>query len=296
MKARLAFLSIALCLCLLAGWGVSGVEKPLQEEAPPEESQVTTFCRVVQEEQGTLLLAEQGSTAVFTLTLGDQDMTLDGASFDPSAPGAYQALPGESLAGTTVLVTHSGGFQETWPLRFSNVTALAFSIEEFNDLGALYLQVLEDLWAVDPGLNENITELGVDLSGTSLSYTEQQAVAWAFGQAHGLPVIQGTYEELAEGGYLTLVSLGDSDGAGEEDPALYQWEDGCLFSITETDDPVVFSLPSLGPGDEIPDYDGVGFNAEKWRSPLGAYYFQDCTAVSTGGHWGSYTIGSEAIS
>ena len=32
MKARLAFLSIALCLCLLAGWGVSGVEKPLQED------------------------------------------------------------------------------------------------------------------------------------------------------------------------------------------------------------------------------------------------------------------------
>ena len=37
-----------------------------------------------------------------------------------------------------------------------------------------------------------------------------------------------------------------------------------MFSITETDDPVVFSLPSLGPGDEIPDYDGVRFNAEKW--------------------------------
>ena len=37
MKARLAFLSIGLCLCLLAGWGVSG-EKPLQEETPPEES------------------------------------------------------------------------------------------------------------------------------------------------------------------------------------------------------------------------------------------------------------------
>lgn len=118
MKARLAFLSIALCLCLLAGWGVSRVEKPLQEEAPPEESQATTFCRVVQEEQGTLLLAEQGSTAVFTLTLGDQDMTLDGASFDPSVPGAYQALPGESLAGTTVLVTHSGGSRRPGPSGF----------------------------------------------------------------------------------------------------------------------------------------------------------------------------------
>ena len=118
MKARLAFLSIALCLCLLAGWGVSRVEKPLQEEAPPEESQATTFCRVVQEEQGTLLLAEQGSTAVFTLTLGDQDMTLDGASFDPSVPGAYQALPGESLAGTTVLVTIPAGSRRPGPSGF----------------------------------------------------------------------------------------------------------------------------------------------------------------------------------
>lgn len=295
MKARLAFLSMGLCLCLLAGWGVSG-EKPLQEETPPEESPETTLCRVVQEDQGTLLLAEQGSTGVFTLPLGDQDMTLDGAEFDPSAPGAYQALPGGSLAGTTVLVTNSGGFQETWPLQFSNVTALAFSTKEFNDLSVLYLQVLEDLWAVDSGLNESIIELGVDLSGTSLSYPERQAVAWAFGQAHGLTAIQGTYEELAEGGYLTPISFEGSAGEGEERPALYQWEDGCLFSITETDDPVVFSLPSLGPGDEIPDYDGVRFNAEKWCSPLGAYYFQDCTAVSTGGHWGSYTVGSEAIS
>lgn len=295
MKVRLAFLSIGLCLCLLAGLGEPGGETT-QEETPPEESPETTLCRVVQEEQGTLLLAEQGSTAVFTLTLGDQDMTLDGGEFDPSAPGAYEALPGGSLAGTTVLVTHSGGFQETWPLRFSNVTALAFSTEEFNDLCVLYLQVLEDLWAVDPGLNENITELGVDLSGTRLSYPERQAVAWAFGQAHGLTAIQGTYEELAEGGYLTPISLGDPDGAGEEDPVLYQWEDGCLFSITETDDPVVFSLPALGPGDEIPDYDGVRFDAWKWCSPLGAYSFTDCTAVSTGGHWGNYTVGSEVIS
>ena len=46
----------------------------------------------------------------------------------------------------------------------------------------------------------------------------------------------------------------------------------------------------------MPDYDGVSFDARKWRSPLGAYYFTDCTAVSSGGHWGRYTVGSEMIS
>ena len=43
-------------------------------------------------------------------------------------------------------------------------------------------------------------------------------------------------------------------------------------------------------------YNGVRFDAEKWRSGLGAYIFSDCTAVSVDGFWNSYTIGSEAIS
>lgn len=179
---------------------------------------------------------------------------------------------------------------------FSGVTALDFSTEDFDDLGALYLQVLEDLWNADSGLNENITELGVDLSQTRLSGSEREAVAYAFGAAHGLMAMETTYDQLAADGYLTPVSLGNSAGESEEKAELYQWESGCLFSITETDDPVVFSLPNIGPGDQMPDYDGVSFDAQKWRSPLGAYYFMDCTAVSSGGHWGSYTVGSEAIS
>lgn len=179
---------------------------------------------------------------------------------------------------------------------FSGVTALDFSTENFDDLGALYLQVLEDLWNVDSGLNENITELGVDLSQTRLSGSEQAAVAYAFGAAHGLMAVETTYDQLAADGYLTPVSLGDPAGEGEEEPELYQWETGCLFSITESEEPVVFSLPNMGPGDQMPDYDGVSFDARKWCSPLGAYYFTDCTAVSSGGHWGRYTVGSEMIS
>ena len=41
----------------------------------------------------------------------------------------------------------------------------------------------------------------------------------------------------------------------------------------------------------------VTFDAEKWRSGLGAYFFCDCTSIQTaGGHWDGYTVGSEAIS
>lgn len=299
MKKWYLFLTLYACTCFLAACAASG-ENGGETDLPPREESVgdTVVCRVISVlDSGTLILAEEGDDAgLYTVTPADQLLTLDGADFDPAAPGAYQALPGESLAGTTVTVTFDGGIIESWPMGFSGVTALDFSTEDFDDLGVLYLQVLEDLWNVDSGLNGNITELGVDLSQTRLSQSEREAVAYAFGSAHGLMAMETTYDQLVEEGYLTPVSLGDPTGEGGEQPELYQWENGCLFSITETDEPVVFSLPNLGPGDEMPDYDGVSFDAKKWRSPLGAYYFMDCTAASSGGHWSSYTIGSAAIS
>lgn len=299
MKKWCLFLTLYACACLLAACAASGGTAGETDVLPQEEpAGDTVVCRVISVlEGGTLILAEEdGDTGLYTVTPGDETLTLDGTDFDPAAPGAYQALPGGTLAGTTVTVTFDGGIQESWPMGFSGVTALDFSTENFDDLGALYLQVLEDLWNVDSGLNENITELGVDLSQTRLSGSEQAAVAYAFGAAHGLMAMETTYDQLAADGYLTPVSLGDPAGEGEEKPELYQWETGCLFSITESEEPVVFSLPNMGPGDQMPDYDGVSFDARKWRSPLGAYYFTDCTAVSSGGHWGHYTVGSEMIS
>lgn len=41
----------------------------------------------------------------------------------------------------------------------------------------------------------------------------------------------------------------------------------------------------------------VTFDAQKWRSALGAYFFADCTASRDAqGHWGDYTVGAAAIS
>ena len=70
-------------------------------------------------------------------------------------------------------------------------------------------------------------------------------------------------------------------------PPVYQWEDGLLFKITpvEQEEDTFYSLPVLE------------FNAEKWRTPLGAYYLNHCQVVwGEFGSWGSYSIGSEMIS
>lgn len=141
------------------------------------------------------------------------------------------------------------------------------SPEPVSEVCELYLQVLEDLWEVNSGLNDGIQYLGLDLSGvTDLTQADQDHVAREFGEARGLEVIQATYDELREGGYLEPYAEG-----GE----IFWWEDGVLFSI---------------------DGSAEDFDAQKWRSPLGAYFFADCSAgQSKDGTW-SYEIGAEMIS
>ena len=260
MKKWSLFLSVYFCICLLTACGAAGNGAPVpggvpsgEEQTAGESSQpaaVTAVCRVVTAEDDQFLLAgTEEDRNIYALSVEHEDIR----------PGAL------------VEVTYDGTVMETWPAQFSGVTAVKTARGGFDDRCALYLQVLEDLWEVDSGLNGDVTYIGVDLSSTSLSDSERAAVAWAFAGKHGGELVTGTWDELAEQGYIDRENL--------------YWEDGILFSITEKDMEGVYSLTP------------VTFDAEKWRSGLGAYFFFDCTSVQTaGGHWDGYTIGGEAIS
>ena len=296
MKKWRLFLSLYFCLCLLAACaggdisaaGADSGGTPSEETQAggetTEPGQVTETFRLVDAgdsgQPAILAKADGTSGDMYTLDLfGVEDVTLEGYTAEEIA-----AMDWSPVAGALVEVTWNGTVLESYPAQFGEVTAVCILEDGFNDLCRLYRDVLNDLWEADPGLNDGITELGVDLSETSLPESERAAVAYAFGMDHGLMPVEGTYQELVDQGYID----------GEE---LF-WEDGCLFSIKETqdEDPVVFSLPSIGPGDEIPDYSGVRFDAEKWRGGTGAYSFTNCTAASLDGHWNVYTVGAEAIS
>ena len=299
MKKWCLFLSLYFCICLLAacaGGDISAGEGADSGGAPAEETQsggetaepgrVTETFRLVtagdSDDPASVLAAVNGTSGdVYTLDIFSvEDVTLEGYTQEETAAMDWSPMPG-----ALVEVTWDGSVMESYPARFGDVTSVRILESGFNDLCRLYLDVLEDLWNVDAGLNEGITELGVDLSETSLPESERAAVAYAFGMRHGLMPVEGTYGELVEAGYIDGENL--------------TWEDGCLFSIKETqdEDPVVFSLPAFGSGDEMPDYNGVRFDAEKWRSGTGAYFFSDCTAVQNGGgQWGDYAVGAEAIS
>lgn len=147
------------------------------------------------------------------------------------------------------------------------------------DVCELYLEVLEDLWNVDSGLNSEISQIGIDLSGLShLTEVEKDSVMSEFASKHNLPYIVGTWEELCEQGFI-------------DEENLY-WKDGLFFSI-KTNEDAEWNLPNLKQGDSAPEL--TSFDAQKWRSGLGAYFFGHCTAQkNSDGTW-SYTVGQEAI-
>ena len=309
MKLRNLALALALCLSLTACQGPPAAP-PVAATADPAEAPVTTAdpadapSLAVDEEavvtlfrvvdgagEGNLLLAKlcrcMGAD-VYRLPVGDIPVTLDGESADSSA----------LEDGMVVEVSHDGTTLETYPAQFGQVYQIAgYSIgSEKNpagtcyDLCGLYLQVLDDLWEKDPGLNDGISMAGLDLSQApgELTESEKAALAWRFGEVHGVEVVQGTFDELKEQGYFTASHLSTpAPEDGKDSPLWYQWDDGCLFSIkpNENHEGETYSLPTLF------------FNAEKWRSPLGAYCFYDCSAgwgqMST---WNGYSVGSEMIS
>lgn len=297
MKRSLSLLLSLVLLCALLA-GCAGTACPPasgggDQEPSPKGAPATARCRVVSvSENNVLLLADVDSERgdIYTLDAGELSLEHD------------QAERGELLAdsqlaaGALVEVAYGGDILESYPALFGGVERITVLPDEFDDRCALYLRVLNDLWGKDEGLNSSGVEyISVDLSATSLTPAERSAVAWTFAQSHGAEPMELSYEQLCAEGYISGLT-------GEN--AFPQWEKGILFTITETDEPVLFSLPSMSEGEEEPSMsqfnikNTVSFDASKWRTALGAYGFSKCVAVQNNdGVWGDYHInGPEWIS
>ena len=297
MKRSLSLLLSLVLLCALLA-GCAGTACPPasgggDQEPSPKGAPATARCRVVSvSENNVLLLADVDSERgdIYTLDAGELSLEHD------------QAERGELLAdsqlaaGALVEVAYGGDILESYPALFGGVERITVLPDEFDDRCALYLRVLNDLGGKDEGLNSSGVEyISVDLAATSLTPAERSAVAWTFAQSHGAEPMELSYEQLCAEGYISGLT-------GEN--AFPQWEKGILFTITETDEPVLFSLPSMSEGEEEPSMsqfnikNTVSFDASKWRTALGAYGFSKCVAVQNNdGVWGDYHInGPEWIS
>ena len=297
MKRSLSLLLILSLLCALLA-GCAGTACPPasgggDQEPSPKGAPATARCRVVSvSENNVLLLADVDSERgdIYTLDAGELSLEHDQAELGELLDD------GQLAVGALVEVAFGGDILERYPALFGGVERITVLPDEFDDRCALYLRVLNDLWGKDEGLNSSGVEyISVDLAATSLTPAERSAVAWTFAQSHSAEPMELNYEQLCEEGYISGLT-------GED--IFPAWENGVLFTITETDDPVTFNLPSLSEGGEEPSMsqfnikNTVSFDASKWRTALGAYGFSKCVAVQNNdGVWGDYRInGPEWIS
>ena len=214
---------------------------------------------------GRLVLAGLAGGEVYTANEKELTVYLDGKAASPSDLENGMRLTVDP--GYTVL--------ETFPALLTGATLRALGKgadrDDHGDLCGLYLKVLGDLWEDDSGLNNDIRYISVDLDDApgALTEGEKAAIAWIFSSSHGKEGLRFSFEELRENGYI------DKD-------VLY-WEDGVLLSIKKTEKGTNGAHK-------------ITFDAQKWRSGLGAIFYMGCTAErGTGVRWKDYKAGSFAI-
>ena len=256
-----------------------------------EKEQEISYLRIVDgAETGQLVLAGERASDVYTLDMKDIKVFLDGKKSDASV--LEDGMMAEILHNGWIQTTYPGTFSDVYEVRVYSLGSEKNPGGSYYDLCGLYLQVLEDLWNKDAGLNEEIQYISVDLTDApgNLTDGEKAAIAWIFGGKHGVQALTLTSEELKEQGYYTeIVYTGTGLPMSSDDnrPKAYMWEDGVLFTIIDNmgQDAATYSLPV------------IKFDAWKWRTPLGAYFFSNCSAVwPQMGTWSDYNIEHEMIS
>lgn len=139
-----------------------------------------------------------------------------------------------------IKVSYNGLIAESYP---AQITADKIELIGHNYIIDGFLALIDDIYQEDSGLNGNITMIAFDTSEwTILSNIETEIILALAKEKYELEVVVGTFDELAEQGFI------DKDN-------LY-FEDGILMTIKDI---------------EINnDMDKIECSIEKWRSGLGA--------------------------
>lgn len=209
MKRRyLFFLTVLLLLVLYLLVGC----------AKDDKEPMTLSCRVIAVMDRELLLAADGYPPIMALSPAAN------AKISVLRDGAAASDGDAPVPGDRVLLTFSDGITKTSPALPRGVTQMEIVSAEFDNLAAVYLDVLTDLAAEQASLIEDKSMLAISLEETALLACEQTAVAYAIAKQYpSLTVIEESRADLMAKGFMTK----DSDS-----PRWY-WADGSFLSVSE---------------------------------------------------------------
>ena len=268
MKKLSVLLAIILCLSMLVACsgkhqcidtpypddtGAANTQKNTDtEQIPPNNENIFTATVVIRKDD-LLILYTSEPTGLYTLDISSLEL--------------IGCENGDIAAGLEVSIDYSGMIMETYPAKLGSPTSIKIIGGEKNNICEMYVEVAEELWKTDPGLNGEICAL--ELIDDTLSEGQKRAIVYELTNRIGYEtyVLLSSYDELVEQGHIN-------------EEYLY-FENGALITITadkESNTGKKFS-----------------FNAKKWASGTGAIFFTDCKAESKNGLW-SYKLGNFAIS
>ncbi len=255
---------LALLPCLFAGCGDNVIQPrlnappspPQSESAHSDDGQVL-HGEIMQLKGGFALIASENgelcSVSVSELPIFGED------------GGALKA--DELEAGMLVDILFSGYVLAIYPTTLDAPEKLTVAGRS-NGVAGLYFQAICDIIKDDPGLNNDISVVSVDLSGAAnLTDAQREALVYMTGCELGCEWLSLSYSELCDEGYI------------DRDKLIFN--DGILISAATSK--------------VAPDGKSFTFNIQKWRSGLGALFYNDCAARLKDGAW-SYSPGAYAIS
>ncbi|MBE6883564.1 MAG: hypothetical protein E7487_03050 [Ruminococcaceae bacterium] len=258
---KIFFSLVSFCLLITLVLPLSGCSNTCSLPADPPQNRESYIGEIAQLWESTALICGCDETAssgeLYTVALSS-----------PKLVGADgKAITQEDLKpGMKVQIFYTGGIQETWPAGFTSVEKIAV-MEEGTDLLSMYSDVLKEIYICSEGLNKDINLIALDLTKTiNLTDAQKSALSYMAWNEFDLDTVLSTSEQLCKQGLIN------------EDELFF--ENGILIEIST---------------EETPGKKSFTFSVSKWRSGLGAVFFEDCSAKYRSGHW-QYTLGGAAIS
>lgn len=221
--------------------------------------------KIIEAKENYVLLADEGGEGGGLVTVSSKDVPVKDSSGKETDTSSLKN--GMILH---VVLDEDGTIAESYPGQIHGEKEIRIT-EQGDDVTGLYLEAMKEIYQTDPGLNEGIKYMALDLSEVqNMSEAEKGALAyqwdgWLRSQSIEAEVYQKTYDELVEEGLIDAEKL--------------YFPEGMLITIEDTE--------KKG--------DSFTFSISKWCSGLGADGLDDCKATFQNGV-GTYSKGTAWIS
>ena len=186
---------------------------------------------------------------------------MDGENLDPM----------DYLPGSRVEIIYHGSIMESYPAQISGCSQV-WLLEEAPAPDQMmvdaYLAAIDAIWKEDDGLNNGITILAVDTSNLSdFGPAEKYCFLTALEKKYQLQIIEGTFDELREQGYIEKDYLNFPDGIflSFQEPSYNKEAKRLTYGISKWRS----GLGAIGTDRAVAEYDSSKWNvthANLWIS------------------------------